>query len=399
MKNSFKYIFSLVLMFIVFVPSYKAADSYMFYCNYDVVVFKGTSGKSSQPEQTFPLRVQVYKDGNSKFYSEGTELINNRTTTNELGVSGSYPILFDSRDYYKEATKNDEYVCPPISVDISSYNSVNLKYYGSIDTNDIIPAIKKTDLPVVNPYLSTAEKEEINSKIDKVTRECNIAYDASVKNFPLRFPIVLKKYKSGKNSIQIGTSMEEVYDNNKDVIFNMGDYTLFIYSGEADVLFGGRCPSKGNFYSREAINSTATSPMFFITTKKSVADESGKGETGEIVDSLPGSSINGNFELSVGSEIGTCVDYLGSAETDPDSIASLLDTVYTIIKIGSIVAVIVFSMLDFAKTVSHSKDDLMDSVKKCVKRLVVLVIILLLPTFIDLLGELFGIEDVLCGIK
>ncbi len=104
------------------------------------------------------------------------------------------------------------------------------------------------------------------------------------------------------------------------------------------------------------------------------------------------------FGGSVSDTISTCVEYLGSAEKD-GTIANLLNKVYFIIKVGSIILVIVLSMLDFAMSTTKSKDELMSTVKKLVNRLIILVIILLLPTFIDMIGNIIGMEDVLCGIK
>lgn len=111
---------------------------------------------------------------------------------------------------------------------------------------------------------------------------------------------------------------------------------------------------------------------------------------------------SGEFGLPFGGKvsdtISTCVEYLGSAST-PGTIAELLNQIYFIIKVGSVILVIVLSMLDFATVATKSKDELMASVRKFVTRLIILVILLLLPTIIDILGNIIGIEDALCGIK
>lgn len=104
------------------------------------------------------------------------------------------------------------------------------------------------------------------------------------------------------------------------------------------------------------------------------------------------------FGGKVSDTISTCVEYLGSADEE-GKIANLLDQVYFIIKVGSIILVIVLSMLDFAMNTTKSKDELMTTVRKLVTRLIILVIILLLPTFIDMIGNIIGIDDILCGIK
>lgn len=82
-----------------------------------------------------------------------------------------------------------------------------------------------------------------------------------------------------------------------------------------------------------------------------------------------------------------------------EDLVDYLQTAYTIIKVGSIVIMIVMSMLDIAKTITSSKDDLMAAVVKWVKRLVILIIILMLPAVIDMIGDMIGYSDILCGIK
>lgn len=103
----------------------------------------------------------------------------------------------------------------------------------------------------------------------------------------------------------------------------------------------------------------------------------------------------------ISNKIGKCVDYLGLAgDENPGEIADFLDTMYTIVKIGAILLTIVMSMLDFAGTVSKSKDELMATVKKWTTRLIIVVIVLLAPTFIEMIGDIIlGTENCLCGIK
>lgn len=103
-----------------------------------------------------------------------------------------------------------------------------------------------------------------------------------------------------------------------------------------------------------------------------------------------------NFNITIkpfDSSRDVCMNLLGS------NVAAYLQTAYTLIKIISIVLVIVLSMLDITKTITQDKDELMKAVKKWVTRLIVLIAILLLPTFIDLIGDMIGYEDILCNIK
>lgn len=94
----------------------------------------------------------------------------------------------------------------------------------------------------------------------------------------------------------------------------------------------------------------------------------------------------------------SCVDYLGHA-SDNDTIAHFLDNVWDIIKIVSILLVIVFAMIDFAKALSNDKEKIPVVVKRAVMRLVFLVVLLMLPTLIDALGSVAGVDGILCGIK
>lgn len=103
----------------------------------------------------------------------------------------------------------------------------------------------------------------------------------------------------------------------------------------------------------------------------------------------------------ISEKVGVCKDYLGYANDDnPGEIADFLDTIYTIIKIGSILLTIVMSMFDISGVVSKSKDELFPTLKKWTTRLIILVIVLLAPTFIEMLGDIIlGTKNCLCGIK
>lgn len=96
--------------------------------------------------------------------------------------------------------------------------------------------------------------------------------------------------------------------------------------------------------------------------------------------------------------IGACVNYLGSASTE-NTPAYYLNKAFFIMKIVSILGVILFSMLDFASQITANKDNLIPTAKKCGKRLIIVILLLLLPTFIDMIGNIIGQQDILCGIK
>lgn len=98
-------------------------------------------------------------------------------------------------------------------------------------------------------------------------------------------------------------------------------------------------------------------------------------------------------DLTISPEVSGCLAYVG------EDLAEMLQTIYTIIKIVSIILTIVLSMVDFLNVLTKDKDELMNTVKKWVRRLIIVIIILLLPTFIDIIGNIAGKEDILCGIR
>lgn len=107
-----------------------------------------------------------------------------------------------------------------------------------------------------------------------------------------------------------------------------------------------------------------------------------------------------NFSISqnISDRVGFCVDYLGKA-SDDGTVANLIDELFDIAKIGSIMLVVILSMIECVSAITKDKDEIPNIVKKTIKRLIVLIIILLLPVFIDMVGNILGIEDILCGIK
>ena len=93
-----------------------------------------------------------------------------------------------------------------------------------------------------------------------------------------------------------------------------------------------------------------------------------------------------------------CTDYLGHASNN-GTIAHFLDNIWDIIKVGSILLVIVFAMIEFAKTLSNDKEKIPVVLKRTVMRLIFLVVLLILPTLVEALGSLAGVDGILCGIK
>ena len=95
----------------------------------------------------------------------------------------------------------------------------------------------------------------------------------------------------------------------------------------------------------------------------------------------------------------TCAYYLGNAEdNNKDCPAYWLNYVFQIVKYSSLALVIVMNMVSLVTAIM--KENMVSNVlKKCVIRLLICIVILILPTMIDIVGSLFGLDGLLCGIK
>jgi uncharacterized Tic20 family protein len=132
----------------------------------------------------------------------------------------------------------------------------------------------------------------------------------------------------------------------------------------------------------------------------SISDGSGVSTdaSGDYNSGLDGRYTFKLIDLIIDKDTGTCESYLGLADEEGKP-AYYLQIAFTIIKLVSILLVIVMSMVEFAGVISSDKDRLKETINKFVKRLIILIVILLIPTFIDMIGNILDIENILCGIK
>lgn len=94
----------------------------------------------------------------------------------------------------------------------------------------------------------------------------------------------------------------------------------------------------------------------------------------------------------------TCEGVLGD-KNDEESVAYLLQEIFDILKIGSPVLVLVFSLLDFMGAVtSQDKDRLTKAVKNTFIRGIVGLIVFVIPVLCDFFFELTGMYST-CGIQ
>ena len=108
--------------------------------------------------------------------------------------------------------------------------------------------------------------------------------------------------------------------------------------------------------------------------------------------------IGSELEIFISSITGLCVDYLGHASVK-GTLANTIDKIFTIIKVAAIVLFVGFTMKEFLGVITSAKSELQPVLMTSVKRAVILILILLIPTIIDMVFGLFGFTDVLCGIK
>lgn len=93
-----------------------------------------------------------------------------------------------------------------------------------------------------------------------------------------------------------------------------------------------------------------------------------------------------------------CEGLFGDPDDD-DSFAHLLQLAFKIIKYAGPLLCIVFSSIDLVKTVvADDKDAMSKTVKKCLKRVVLALILFFIPTLINYIFPLLGFYGT-CGIN
>ena len=90
---------------------------------------------------------------------------------------------------------------------------------------------------------------------------------------------------------------------------------------------------------------------------------------------------------------------LGST-SDPNSVAWLLQQVFTFIKVLGPILVVVLSSIDFIKVIAKGDDDAMGKAqKKLFTRLVLAILLFLVPTLVEVILDLFGLTSTgTCGL-
>jgi hypothetical protein len=418
MKKKVSFLLMFLFIFILYFPSYEAdtvSSGYYYYCDYNIMMVHSAD--------TLPFTAYVYENSVEVIINDSEKLVagkkgNYTGYVSWGGMDSSEKFLsFSFDEFLNAASKDGKYTCPSIIATSTDVSSVSLKFGSDKvgdDTFSVLTRSSTTDISkTINKNLSKEDQDKILGKQEVIDKSCSFRFPNNVLNhMELGSDMIVTYYVDnnvGYVELKIGTNTDrapypKTSSYNATLQLNYAGkskYFNFYYDDYSKIFretkWGSvrvNCPSSAPKidFAREA-----NSDYFVITYSNKVLDDIGTGNA------IEGSTnINGSDGYkpgtSISSESGVCTDYLGHADTE-DTIANLLNRIYLLIKVGSIVVVILMSMLEFARNVTDGKDNLMEIVKKFAKRLVILVVILLLPTFIDMLANLFGIEDILCGIK
>lgn len=105
------------------------------------------------------------------------------------------------------------------------------------------------------------------------------------------------------------------------------------------------------------------------------------------------------FALSL-VQIQDCDNTLLGSTGDPNSVAWLLQQVFTYIKVLGPILVVILSSVDFIKVIAKGDDEGMGKAqKKLFTRLVLAILLFLIPTLVEVLLDLFGLTSTgTCGI-
>ena len=103
-------------------------------------------------------------------------------------------------------------------------------------------------------------------------------------------------------------------------------------------------------------------------------------------------------EYRLDSQDEECEALFGDPE-DEDSFAHLLQIAFTIMKFAGPLLCIIFSCIDFVKVVvSDDKDAMPKTIKKCLKRVALALVLFFIPTIVNFVFPLLGFYGT-CGIN
>ncbi len=361
------------------------------------------------------LRLVIETNGKT-LPPDGSMSIQNILGDSNLNNGESLFFSYNSNNALKAVDFNSV-ECPIISTLTSTSSKLNkfqsLTFSSTKDTNNTTNydqhyAIKEPE--VVGDMFENIEGESGNVTTVKETKSCDYYYEADKINGltePLRFRLVMMS--NGEKRICVANhkgvnAIEscETYSNNTTEFelqnSSSKKFWLEVPAGEADLIYKNSsnnsftCPDKKDLYV-----AFWTDDVYVLTADEEKLDQYRGGseavnptEDSTEWDKFGNSSYQQEAYYGLG---GSCTDILST------EMIELLDGIYDVIKYGSIVILVVLAMLDISKSVITDKNELGPIVKKFVTRLIFLILLLLIPTIIEVLGSLAGHPGILCGIK
>lgn len=225
--------------------------------------------------------------------------------------------------------------------------------------------------------------------------------------------IITTAYSDGKYHIKMNESCSSgnncYVNENDDIVWSNGNYVIFKEDWSS---LKAKMPFDSSKTGQQSVNLYITPVQtggfgnyryYYSITSNGNSNKEGVTNTAESTEATGDYDMDTDpkfkiIDKTVSSEVGSCVNYLGEA-SNPDSVAGYLQKAFNIIKVIAILLVITISMIDFSGAITSDKTDVKETGLKCAKRLIVVLALLLLPTFIDMIGKIIGITDILCGIK
>lgn len=356
----------------------------------------------------------VDANGNLKNLTIGTDLnSNDLVSPNQYVIKPDGAFLYSASELQKMANDNvppsEKYKanydnCPSIVIDGHGNNKIySVKYAESAMTSDEYVKLTKSE----DAKDISNDSEGYDSATKKSYSICSVGIPYTEGQTIINLKV--RAYEDGEIKIALDATEEDDFKNiyqNDDIIWQSKSTelgkTVTIRKSEWDSIKSQigyeECKKNPN------ITLTATTlkdkdsagENIIGLGKDEISEENGgMGSIGTGTGNVNIGSSDWSWEL--GGEISlntsTCKQLLSN------ELINFIQNAWTIVKVLAILITIALGILDFVNAASKDKDILMESVNKTVKRLVLVIIILLIPTLIEIIGELFGIEDILCGIK
>ena len=344
--------------------------------------------------------------------------------TEEGEVYDSFDISANYNDYNAENTeimKNayEKRTCPYFTFYDNLSNMRSFKLTESDETNPtqrnnaIFSTRGMTYMISDNPGGGSGELVEGDERGE--AQECAVNINSgSLEDIPA-ITIKFLLYENGDKFVKVyftlrgeKDSPEIIVKEGEDVVINLSDdeerdYTVTLPADQIDDFFKQTSSQEANntftcVKEGEAYIAVRGKRDLIITTDKQAAQEQGEGNYTDLNEGL--GSVELDNEAIPDFTTGDCDSYLGQID-DPDDPAYYLNFAFNIIKYAAIVILFVFTIIDFAKAITSSKqDELQKAIRTAVKRLIIAIIIFFLPILINFILDLLGVvtTDPTCGI-